>query len=391
MRHIEGEAATSRGVASALVLAVTLGFMALALGHVAAQSPKNATKAWTHPKTPWGDPDLEGIWNPDGMRTPPMERPKGAQTAPFLTDQEIAALERAERDQFVTAIEEQKGPRSVAEVRNAPAFEKGIVGEEYNNFWMARPDRPRKVWNRPSLVIDPPDGRIPPLTPEAVKRIEAREAARRGRGEADSWEDRNLSERCINPATSILNGAKQILQAPGYVAITLDALNVTSSRLIPLDGRPHVGKVIRSWFGDPRGHWEGNTLIVETTNFYPKQDGGPILPSRRPFVQYLGSGETLRIVERFTRVSGDTIEYQYTVDDPSVYLKPYTVLRPLTRDDKYLATESACHEGNYGMKNLLTAGRANEAGALHAANEEARDRQPIVQEMKRRTAEALKK
>jgi hypothetical protein len=305
----------------------------------------------------------------------------------------VAELERAEKEQFLTQAKEQSGPRSVTDIRTAPAFEKAIYGQEYNNFWMARPTKPRKVWRRTSLVVDPPDGRIPPLTPEALKRLEAREQARRGRGEADSWEDRNTSERCITTAHAALDTVKQILQTPGYVVIYLDALNVHEARIVPLDGRPHVDQKVRGWMGDPRGHWEGNSLVVDTTNFYGKQDGGPVMPSRGPFafLRYLGSGETMHFVERFTRVDDDTIEYRYTVEDPKLYLRPYTVLRPLTRDKNYLITESACHEGNYGMKNLLSAARAKEKEALYVAEEEARERQPLLEEMKRRTAEALKK
>jgi hypothetical protein len=330
------------------------------------------------------------------MITPPIQRPGKYGARDVLTPQEIAEVEHAEAAQFGSRLDEQSGPRSVNDIERAPAFEKKIYGQEYNNFWMARPDAPRKAWGRTSLVIDPPDGQIPPLTPEAVQRLEIREQARRGRGEADSWEDRNLGERCINAAPSLLNAGasplvRQIVQTPEHVLITLDALNVTVARMIPLRGSSHIPPSVRLWLGDPKGHWEGDTLVVETTNFYGKQDGGPIMPSRGPFGYYLGSGETLRIIERFTRVSDEMIEYRYTVEDPSLYLRPYTVLRPLTRDDTFLMTESACHEGNYGMRNLLSAARTNETEALSVAAEEAGGRRPQLAAMKKRTADALKK
>jgi hypothetical protein len=369
-------------------LITILAFVAVAVASTIGQAP---TAAWKVPLTPWGHPDLQGIWNPDGMITPPVERPKEYGTREFLTDEEVASSERGEAAEFAAREDEQSGPRSVEDIANAPGFEKKIYGQEYNNFWMARPDTIRKAWRRTSLVIEPPDGQIPPLTPQALQRLEAREQARRGRGEADSWEDRNTGERCITPASSLLTTVKQIVQAPDYVLIKLDALNVTVARMVPLDGRPHVHPSVRSWLGDPRGHWEGNTLVVDTTNFEGRQDGGPIMPSRRPYLRYLGSGDTMHLVERFTRVSDQQIEYRYTIEDPMVYLTPYTVLRPLTRDDRYLMTESACHEGNYGMRNLLSAGRANEKEALFVAEEEARERRAQLDVMKKRTAAALKK
>jgi hypothetical protein len=319
-----------------------------------------------------------------------MERPKEFADREFLTDDEAAA-----RAQAASEPEEEQDdpedPRDAAQAAGARPSEKGIFGQEYNRFWVVQPPATARPWKRTSLVVDPPDGRIPPLTPEAIKRLEARETARRGRGEADSWEDRNLSERCLVAALTQLGAAKHILQAPGYVVIVNNALNSNEPQIIPLGGRPRLGDNVRTWLGESRGRWEGHTLVVETIKFNGKQDGGPIMPKRTPLQRYLGSGETLRLIERYTRVDAETLEYQYTLEDPKVYVTPYTVLRPMTKqDDRYLMLESGCHEGNYGIVGQLSAARADEAYAMEAAREEAASRQTQLQAMKRRTEEWMK-
>ena len=242
----------------------------------------------------------------------------------------------------------------------------------------------------PSQVVDPRDGRIPPFTRAAVARIEAREEARRGRGEADSWEDRNLNERCMRPqAATGLGGTVRIVQAPGWVALLPAGLQY--ARLIPLDGRQRVSSKIRGWFGRPRGRWEEDTLVVETTNFNDKQDGGPIMPSHfgqhGQITGYLGSGETLRRIERYRRVGPDSMEYVITTGDQSLYVRPYTVLRPMIRDDNFLMLQSGCHEGNYGMANILSAARADEEGAMRAAAAEAELRRPQLEQMRKEAEE----
>jgi hypothetical protein len=323
-----------------------------------------------------------------------MERPKELGNREFLTDQEVKARIAALRTQPPPDDENAQIVR-----KGAPEHEKGIRGEEYNRFWV---DSPKIIvpWKRTSLVIDPPDGRIPPLTPEAIKRLEDREAARRGRGEADGWEDRNLSERCLLTAfvrfqtsSGAVLSVRQIVQAPGYVAIIVGTLNSNDPIIVPLDGRPRPS--IRAWLGIPRGHWEGNTLVVETTQITGKQDGGPIMPSRLPYSMpggsHLGPGDTVRLVERFTRTGADMVEYRYTIDDPRTYVSSYTVLLPLTKQpDDFLMPENGCHEGNYGIVGQLSAGRADEAYALTAAQAEATLRQPLLQDMKRRTEEWVK-
>jgi hypothetical protein len=357
------------------------------------QTPSGTTTKWTVGRTAWGDPDLQGKWAVADTGTP-MERPKELGNREFLTDQEVKARIAALRTQPPPDDENAEVVR-----KGAPEHEKGIRGEEYNRFWV---DSPKIIvpWKRTSLVIDPPDGKIPPLTPEAIKRLEEREAARRGRGEADGWEDRNLSERCLLTAfvrfqtsSGAVLSVRQIVQAPGYVAIIVGTLNSNDPIIVPLDGRPRPS--IPAWLGVPRGHWEGNTLVVETTQITGKQDGGPIMPSRLPYSMpggsHLGPGDTVRLIERFTRTSADMVEYRYTIDDPKTYVSSYTVLLPLTKQpDDFLMPENGCHEGNYGIVGQLSAGRADEAYALTAAQAEAKSRQPVLQDMKRRTEEWVK-
>jgi hypothetical protein len=343
-------------------------------------------------RTVWGHPDLQGIWTTFGMVVPPVERPSHVGGREFLNETELAQAERAEREAFAKSATEAVGPRAASEIDVAPSHEKGIVGAEYNNFWIERPARPRKIWRRTSLVIDPPDGRIPSLTPKARQRLEARERARASRGIADSWEDRNLNERCITSISSGLNeqldsnhaaAARHIFQTPTEIALTYEMTGFYESRIIPLDGRAHLGDHIRLWLGDSRGYWKGEWLVIETTNINDKQDGGPIMPSRRPLVFYMGSGATLCLTERYRRIDADTLEYQYTVDDPETYVRPYTIAFPLSRDNRYRMFEVACHEGNYGLPNILAAGRADEESALVTARIEAESRRSRLEEIGR--------
>jgi hypothetical protein len=222
-----------------------------------------------------------------------------------------------------------------------------------------------------SLVVDPPDGRIP-MTAAAIKRLVDREQARSSRGEADSWLDRNSWERCISRTMptamipNIYNANYQIVQTADTVAILVEMIH--DARIIPLDGRPHVGQNIRLWMGDSRGRWEGDTLVVETTNFNDRIDGGPLQPSHVIQTGYRGSGETLRLVERFKRIDANTIDYRFTVEDPVVFTRPYTVAIPMRKDNNQTAiAEYACHEGNYAMVHLLKAGRTDEQQAIDAA------------------------
>jgi hypothetical protein len=389
-------------LASAMVVAGAIGAIqgiSLHSGSAAAQGQSSAggTTKWTVARTAWGDPDLQGKWAVVETGTP-MERPKEFANREFLTDKELADRIAALSKQ--APADDGDDAAFPALKKTAPAHEKGIRGEEYNRFWVDAGPARVTPWKRTSLVIDPPDGQVPPLTPEAVKRLEAREAARRGRGEADGWEDRNLSERCLLTAFVRFAGGgtgsiRQLVQAPGQVVIIVATLNSNEPIVIPLDGRPRPGENVRNWLGISRGHWEGSTLVVETTQLKGEQDGGPVMPSRLPFGMpggsHLGPGDTVRLTERFTRVGPDTIEYSYTIDDPKTYVRPYTVLRPLTRQaDDFLMPENGCHEGNYGIVGQLSAGRADEAYALQAAKAEAEGRQSQIQEMKRKTDEWMK-
>ncbi len=266
----------------------------------------------------------------------------------------------------MTAVEQEQSRRAMTPVRAAT--------DGTGAGWLEA----GRAIERGALVVDPPDGRIP-RTPAGVKRLVERENARRGRGEADSWLDRNTWERCISrtlPTALIPNAYNanyQIFQTPTYVVILVEMIH--DVRIVPLDGRPHAGKDIRTWMGDSRGRWEGDTLVVETTNFNDRLDGGPLQPSHVIQTGNRGSGETLRLVERFTRIDAKTIDYRFTVEDPVTYTRPYTVAIPMRRDEaQTFIPEYACHEGNYAMVNLLKAGRANEQGAVEASDLVSRQR-----------------
>jgi hypothetical protein len=322
-----------------------VGLVALVSAPVAAQSsgaPARAPKAgaaaadWTPPRTSWGDPDLQGVW--DYRTITPLERPRDFGNREFLTTEEAAALEK----RAAKRLDEPPDETVPATTVHAP-------------YWT---DPGRRVLEdrRTSLIVEPADGRIPPLTPEGQARIAVRGAGGRegGRegGRADSYEDRTLLERCITWGlpTAILPGLYNnnihIFQAPGYVAILHEMVH--DVRIIPLD-RPHVGSDIRPMLGDSRGRWEGNTLVVETTNFSIKTN-------------YRGAGRNLRLVERFTRLDADTIGFQVTVEDPTTWSTPWTAAFPM-RPSEGLIYEYACHEGNYGLKNILEVARDEEKAA----------------------------
>ena len=307
-----------------------------------ASKTASPAKSWTPPKTPWGDPDLEGIW-PGNMGVP-MQRPKGMGERTVLTDEEFARR----------VAQSQKAAASDSE-EFAPKDQKVGIGPP--SYWTERGKPTRQA----SLIIDPPDGQLPPMTAEG-KAIQAKTPAEWG-GKADSVNDVNLYYRCITRGVVgsmipvVYNNGNQILQAPGYVVIRNEMIHET--RVIPLDRRPHVGSNIHMYMGDSRGHWEGNTLVIETTNFTDKTSIGS------NGVAYNGQGgrnsEALRLVERLTRVDANTLNYQVTVDDPTIWTKPWTMLIQLKRDDQYQFLEYACHEGNYALKDILSGARAQEA------------------------------
>ena len=294
------------------------------------------TKAQT--KTPWGEPDLQGTWTNETIT--PFERPANLAGKAFLTPEEAAAIEKRSATQRESSDE--APPRS------------GDVGN-YNQFWM---DSGSKVVasHRTSLVIEPSDGRVP-VRPEAEKRREEYAAQER-----DGFEFMSPWDRCITrgipgaffPAG--YNNAYQIVQAPGYVVIHYEMIH--AARVIPTDNRKHLPEQMRFWDGDSVGHWEGNTLVVDITNYNGKGWIATNAASGR--IRGIPQGEGLHAVERFTRTDQNTIDYQVTIDDPKVYTTGWKVAIPLNRADDYQIYEYACHEGNQAVEHVLRGGRAAE-------------------------------
>ena len=286
--------------------------------------------------TAWGDPDLQGVWS---NQTPvPLERPAALANKPFFTKQEAAD---AEKNALATTL------------KNVSA--QIATSGEFNEIWLESGKGRVHRSLRTSLVIDPEDGRIP-YTAEGRRRWETTPnlATERMTGttlRTGTWEDRALQERCITADTMFFpngfyNNYHRIVQAPGYIVIVSESMN--APRVIPLDRRPHVGPNVRSWLGDSRGWWEGKTLVVETTNFNDKR-------------RFQGSTKDVRLVERFTRDDADTMTYRLTVTDPNTYSKPWTLENVMWRSDEEIF-ESACHEGNVGLANILSGARAQERG-----------------------------
>jgi hypothetical protein len=321
-----------------------------------------------------------------------FQRSKELGTKASWTEAEMAAKIRTE-EQRRAALRAGTAPRQ------RPRFVRGFPAGDGPPPPV--PEGPIRIATRTSAIVDPPDGRLPPWTPDQIKRYKAREAARWDRGEDDSWDDRSWPERClsvvgqavvapldvvdINGVHTIATGAngynppRRIVQMPGYVAMVMEEAG--EYRIIPLDGRPAPGAKIRQWQGVVRGRWEGNTLVVETTNVNDQQDGGAILPSHETSM-HPGSGETLRVVERFTRRDATTLEYRYTIEDPGVYTRPFTVQWDLTRDDRYGMVPGQCQENNEGfMLGMLAAGKMDALGTLEFAREAAQKRLQKLEEL----------
>jgi hypothetical protein len=283
------------------------------------------------PRTPWGDPDLQGAYTNSDESLIPMERPDTL-VGKSLKDISGADLEKLNEERNEARIEADK--------------QRWELRSPLHWFENHNPKNSR-AW----LVVDPPDGRIPPQTDAAKTRAAARAQARRGRGDADSYEDRSLYDRCITrglPGSmmpAIYGNSYEIVQGPGYVAIQYEMVN--ELRVIPLDGRPHVASAIRAYMGDARGHFEGETLVIETTNFTDK-------------VPYRGSSQNLRLVERFTPRGNGIVEWSVTFDDPATWARPWTFAMNLTKTTER-PFEYACHEGNYAMRNMLGIARQEEA------------------------------
>jgi hypothetical protein len=319
-----------------------LGPAPLAAQSGAASKPESAAKPWKLSRTPDGQPDLQGFWTNTTYVS--LERPKNV-TKEFYTKEEVAEnIKRA-----ATIENEQTEPGTVADVHY-----------DFTQFGLDRSQGPLALNLRTSLIVDPPDGRIPPMTAEGLKRVAERaEARKRAGGPLDAAQNQPLSVRCIimdRIGPPMLAGAYnnnyQIVQVPGYVMILVEMIH--DVRIIPLDGRPHLPSSVRQWTGSYRGRWEGDTLVVESTNFNGKN----------PFQ---GSSENLKLIERFTRVDENTLRYQFTVEDPSTWTRPWSAEVPWAKTIGPLF-EHACHEGNYGLPNILAGARAEERRAAEPAS-----------------------
>ena len=306
----------------------------LAPAPVAGQNPTAATDAAAL-RTPWDDPDLQGIWSYATIT--PLQRPAALTGRKFLTDEEVA---EQNQDSATRASSE----------RRAELTADGDLALAYNQVWWDR----GTTTGRTSLIVDPPNGKLPALTPAAQRRETERQEYRRAHP-YDSWEERPLQERCMTyqrvpPVPSGYNNTYHIIQTPGYVAILNEMIH--DVRFVPLDGRPPIDGRIRQWNGDSRGHWEHDTLVVETANY-------------RETTTWRGFPGTrdLRAVERFTRIDADTIDYRYTIVDETTYTRPFSVELPLTSPSGYVIYEYACHEGNHSIANVLAGARAQERDA----------------------------
>jgi hypothetical protein len=336
----------------AVLAAVTLVLGALAVIALGAQSKSPSTTesptGWKVPRTADGHANLEGVWGNNSVT--PMTRPRQWKDKSSLTDAEVEDLKQmAARfvDQggdaifgnFVQQLLDARDKGEFAQISYDPTT------GNYNQFWMAD----REWDNRTSLIVDPPDGQFPPLTPEAEARRAAARTAVKTRGPADGPEDRPLSERCISygaPRTGAnYNSYVQIIQSPETVVLLQEMIH--DARVVPMTGRPHLPAKIRQLHGDPRGRWEGDTLVVETTNY---RNG------------FQGSTPDVTLTERYTRVSPDFINWEITVSDPATWTKPYTFMIRLKKTDG-LIYEYACHEGNYSMEGILAGARRDEAKA----------------------------
>ena len=314
-------------------LAVAVAVLATTLCSALPQA--QTKRAYAPPLTPWGDPDLQGDFTNSDESLIPMERPDA------LSGRTLDQISATELDKL---IDDRNAARDEAD------RQRWELRSPLHWFENIKPNNSR-AW----LVTDPPDGRVPPLTAEARARQAARAEARKGRGEADSWEDRSLYDRCITrgiPGSmmpAIYGNSYRIVQGPGVVTISYEMVNET--RVIPLDARAHLPASMRVYMGDGRGRFEGTTLVVETTNFTDK-------------TSYRGSSDRLRLVERFTPVDDRHMEWSVSFDDPATWARPWTFAMRLTKVGADEAMfEYACHEGNYAMRNLLGVARAEEAAA----------------------------
>jgi hypothetical protein len=319
-------------VASALLVALSI-----VSAHPQAQG---SASSGATPRTPWGDPDIQGLFTTDDELGVPFERPEQFAGRDAVNDKEFADRQAQAARQAENDAEEFVAPR---------AGGRGGDGTGPPAHWLER----GKPSRRTSIVIDPPDGRIPYVNDEARKRNAIAVNSRTsGNGPFDSPKSLDLYDRCITRGLphvifpTIYNNTSQIVQGPGFVAIRYEMIH--DARVIPLDSRPQLSSTIRQYFGDSRGHWEGDTLVVDVTNF----------PTH--MVNYRGAGANLHLIERFRRVDAKTVRYEVTVSDPATFAKPWTAMLNLRASTQPDVFEYACHEGNYAMRNILSGARAAE-------------------------------
>ena len=314
----------------ALAIAVTIvGFVSL------------RADEWKAPRTPWGEPDLQGVWTSQAELAVPFERPKQFGTRQLLNDEEFAQRQAQAQEQL-------KSDSAEFDPATADTSRAGQVGSATSPppTWLERGQASRRA----SLVIDPPDGRLPPTSAAGMQRLRAAGRGALDNGPFDSYESMGLYQRCITRGVptaifpAIYNANTSITQGPGFVAITYEMIHET--RIIPTTPQAHLPSDMRPYLGDSRGHWEGDTLVVDVTNFNPKDD-------------YRGSGAGLHLTERFRRTP-DGVRYEVTVEDRDTWPSPWTAALDLQPQPEGMF-EYACHEGNYAMRNMLSASRAAEA------------------------------
>jgi hypothetical protein len=305
----------------------------IAMALLRAQSP---SKGWTAPRTPDGQPDLQGIWTNSTLT--PLERSEEFRRQPVLTESEAVAYEKR------IAVQGSRDRRD-----GDPETD---VSRAYNELFFDHGDKLARVQNsiRTSMIVDPPDGKIPPLTAAGQERVEQARAYAKLHP-ADRAQDRSLTERCIYWATAgppmlpgPYNNLYEIQQTPGYVTILSEMIHEV--RIIPLDGRPHLPQSVHLWTGDSRGHWEGSTLVIETTNLTGK-------------TRFRGASENLKVIERLTRLDANTLLYRFTIDDPATFTKPWTGELPFVATSGPIY-EYACHEGNQALVDILAGARVEE-------------------------------
>jgi len=309
--------------------------------------PSGTASAWSAPKTPWGEPDIQGLWPTTEWKGVPLQRSESLGTRNVLTEDEFAEREKEAASEAASDSEEYKAGDAK-------------IGENPPEYWQDR----GKPKTQASLIVEPANGRLPPLTPEGEERVAARAAAKKTHGPADSWVDRSLYERCImrremNFMPTLYNNGNQILQTKGYVVIRHEMINET--RIVPIGDRPFTN--IRTYIGESRGHWEGDTLVVETKNFLTS---GTLINTTRD--NAVPVSDSLRVIERFRRTGDHTLAYEKTVDDPKTWTQPWKVAFEITEDPSYPLYEYACHEGNYGLVNILKGARAAERAAQKVRN-----------------------